>query len=113
MMRVTGKSIRPEQKTGSLPRRFQNSGRPNSRIEAKINSADLQSGVINPNENNDHRKIKIIKLDCTAPVTYLSFGRNLLDDFGFCDIERNRTNFPSDSNIKPRCNITAWFTIIC
>jgi hypothetical protein len=44
MMRVTGKSIRPEQKTGSLSRRFQNSGRPNSRIEAKINSADLQSG---------------------------------------------------------------------
>jgi len=63
------------------------------------------AGVIKTNENNEHRKIKIIKLDCAVPVTYLSLGRYLLDDFGFCDLERNRTNFPSDSNIKPRCNI--------
>jgi hypothetical protein len=68
---------------------------------------------IKPNEFKGCSKIKIIKLDCMAPATYLSLGRYLLDDFGFCDIERNRTNFPSDSNIKPRCNITAWFTIIC
>ncbi|HTO34499.1 MAG TPA: hypothetical protein VL202_25500 [Pararhizobium sp.] len=61
-----------------------------------------------PNENNGDDEIKIIELDCATSVNYLSLDRYLLDDFGFCDFVRNWTNFPSDSNIKPRCNTTAW-----
>jgi hypothetical protein len=53
---------------------------------------------IKPNEINGCGKTEIIKLDYPTPATYLSFGRYLLDDFGFCDFVRNRTNFPSDSN---------------
>jgi hypothetical protein len=69
--------------------------------------------LIKSNEINTHGETEIIKLDSPNPVTYLSFGRYLLDDFGFCDLARNRTNFPSDSNKSPSVAFTGWFNIIC
>jgi hypothetical protein len=68
---------------------------------------------IKSNEFSSFRKTRIIKLDCAAAVTYLSFGRYLLDDFGFCDLARNRTNFPSDSNKSFSVTFAEWFNIIC
>ena len=65
------------------------------------------------NEINGCGKTEIIKLDYPTPATYLSFGRYLLDDFGFCDFARNRTNFPSDSNKSFSVTFAGWFNIIC
>jgi len=60
---------------------------------------------IKHNVNNAQNEIVEIKLDVFAPVTYLLRCRYLLDDFGFCDFARNRTNFPSDSN---KCRFLAF-----
>lgn len=85
---------------------------PVSSCKNKPNEISTLRGI-KLNEINGRCKTGIIKLDYLTPATYLSFGRYLLDDFGFCDFARNRTNFPSDSNKSFSVTFTGWFNIIC